>query len=54
VLALAEGRRREATRAEIVDKAADNVIESVRLRAREVGESRIRIVNLSANKFFGF
>jgi predicted transcriptional regulator of viral defense system len=129
VLALTEGRRREATRAEIVrllggsDKAADHVIESlrrkgwleraswgeyllvppeqgpdalgnsnllalasriadpyyigfgsaaahyglttqhrnvifvvtpVRLRAREVGESRVRIVNLSANKFFGF
>ena len=129
MLALTEGRRREATRAEIVrllggsDKAADNVIESlrrkgwleratwgeyllvppeqgpdalgnsnllalasriadpyyigfgtaaahyglttqhrkvifvvtpVRLRAREVGESRVRIVNLSANKFFGF
>jgi predicted transcriptional regulator of viral defense system len=129
VLALTEGRRREATRAEIVellggsDKAADNVIESLRrkgwleratwgeyllvppeqgpdalgnsnllalasriadpyyigfgsaaahyglttqhrnviyvvtperLRAREVGESRVRIVNLSANKFFGF
>jgi len=129
VLALTEGRRREATRAEIVrllggsDKAADNVIESlrrkgwleraawgeyllvppeqgpdalgdsnllarasriadpyyigfgtaaahyglttqhrsvifvvtpVRLRPREVGESRVRIVNLSDNKFFGF
>jgi predicted transcriptional regulator of viral defense system len=129
VLALTEGRRREATRTEIVrllggsDKAADHVIESlrrkgwleraswgeyllvppeqgpdalgnsnllalasriadpyyigfgsaaahyglttqhrnvifvvtpVRLRAREVGESRVRIVNLSANKFFGF
>jgi predicted transcriptional regulator of viral defense system len=129
VLALTEGRRREATRGEIVrllggsDKAADHVIESlrrkgwleraswgeyllvppeqgpdalgnsnllalasriadpyyigfgtaaahyglttqhrkvifvvtpVRLRAREVGESRVRIVNLSANKFFGF
>lgn len=129
MLALTEGRRREATRAEIVrllggsDKAADHVIESlrrkgwleraswgeyllvppeqgpdalgnsnllalasriadpyyigfgsaaahyglttqhrnvifvvtpVRLRAREVGESRVRIVNLSANKFFGF
>jgi predicted transcriptional regulator of viral defense system len=129
VLALTEGRRREATREEIVrllggsDKAADHVIESlrrkgwleratwgeyllvppeqgpealgdsnllalasriadpyyigfgtaaahyglttqhrnvifvvtpVRLRAREVGESRVRIVNLSANKFFGF
>ena len=129
MLALTEGRRREATRVEIVrllggsDKAADHVIESlrrkgwleraswgeyllvppeqgpdalgnsnllalasriadpyyigfgtaaahyglttqhrnvifvvtpVRLRAREVGESRVRIVNLSANKFFGF
>jgi predicted transcriptional regulator of viral defense system len=129
VLALTEGRKREVTRAEIVellggsDKAADNVIESlrhkgwleratwgeyllvppeqgpavlgdsnllalasriadpyyigfgsaaahyglttqhrnvifvvtpVRLRAREVGQSRVRIVNLSANKFFGF
>jgi predicted transcriptional regulator of viral defense system len=129
VLALTEGRRREATRAEIVrllggsDKAADNVIESlrrkgwleraswgeyllvppeqgpdalgdsnllalasriadpyyigfgtaaahyglttqhrsvifvvtpVRLRPREVGESRVRIVNLSDKKFFGF
>jgi predicted transcriptional regulator of viral defense system len=129
VLALTEGRRREATREEIVrllggsDKAADHVIESlrrkgwleratwgeyllvppeqgpealgdsnllalasriadpyyigfgtaaahyglttqhrnvifvvtpVRLRAREVGEARVRIVNLSANKFFGF
>ena len=129
VLALTERRRREATRAEIVEllggsaKAADHVIESlrrkgwleraswgeyllvppeqgpdalgdsnllalasrvadpyyigfgtaaahyglttqhrnvifvvtpVRLRAREVGESRVRIVNLSDNKFFGF
>lgn len=129
VLALTEGRRREATRAEIVEllggnaKAADHVIESlrrkgwleraswgeyllippeqgpdalgdsnllalasriadpyylgfstaaahyglttqhrnvifvvtpIRLRAREVGESRVRIVNPSANKFFGF
>ncbi len=129
MLALTEGRRREATRAEIVrllggsDKAADNVIESlrrkgwleraswgeyllvppeqgpdalgdsnllalasriadpyyigfgtaaahyglttqhrsvifvvtpVRLRPREVGESRVRIVNLSDKKFFGF
>ncbi len=129
MLALAEQRRREATRAEIIEllggsaKAADNVIESlrrkgwlaratwgkyllvppeqgpdalgesnllalasriadpyyigfgtaaahyglttqhrnvifvvtpVRLRAREVGESRVRIVNLSDNKFFGF
>ncbi len=129
VLALTEGRRREATRAEIVrllggtDKAADHVIESlrrkgwleratwgeyllvppeqgpdalgdsnllalasriadhyyigfgtaaahyglttqhrsvifvvtpVRLRPREVGESRVRIVNLSDKKFFGF
>jgi len=129
VLALTEGRRREATREEIVrllggsDKAADHVIDSlrrkgwleratwgeyllvppeqgpealgdsnllalasriadpyyigfgtaaahyglttqhrnvifvvtpVRLRAREVGESRVRIVNLSASKFFGF
>jgi len=129
VLALTERRRREATRAEIVEllggsaKAADHVIESlrrkgwleratwgeyllvppeqgpdalgdsnllalasriadpyyigfgtaaahyglttqhrnvifvvtpVRLRAREVGESRVRIVNPSANKFFGF
>ncbi len=26
----------------------------VRLRAREVGEARVRIVNPSANKFFGF
>ena len=26
----------------------------VRLRAREVGESRVRIVNLADNKFFGF
>ena len=129
VLALTERRRREATRAEIVEllggsaKAADHVIESlrrkgwleratwgeyllippeqgpdalgdsnllalasriadpyyigfgtaathyglttqhrnlifivtpVRLRAREVGEARVRIVNPSANKFFGF
>lgn len=129
VLALTEQRRREATRAEIVEllggsaKAADHVIESlrrkgwleratwgeyllippeqgpdafgdsnllalasriadpyyigfgtaaghyglttqqrnvifvvtpVRLRAREVGEARVRIVNLSENKFFGF
>src|ERR1019366_2255916 len=129
VLALTEGRRREATRAQIVEllsgspKAADHVIESLRrkgwleraswgeyllippgpgpdalgdsnllalasriadpyyigfstaaahyglttqhrnviflatpmrLRAREVGESRVRIVNPSANKFFGF
>lgn len=129
MLALTEGRRREATREEIVrllggsDKAADHVIDSlrrkgwleratwgeyllvppeqgpealgdsnllalasriadpyyigfgtaaahyglttqhrnvifvvtpVRLRAREVGESRVRIVNLSASKFFGF
>jgi predicted transcriptional regulator of viral defense system len=129
VLALTERRRREATRAEIVellggsDKAADHIIESlrrkgwleratwgeyllvppeqgpdalgdsnllalasrvadpyyigfgtaaahyglttqhrkvifvvtpVRLRAREVGESRVRIVNLSDKKFFGF
>ena len=129
VLALIERRRREATRAEIVEllggraKAADHVIESlrrkgwleratwgeyllvppergpdalgdsnllalasrvadpyyigfgtaaahyglttqhrnvifvvtpVRLRAREVGESRVRFVNLSDNKFFGF
>jgi predicted transcriptional regulator of viral defense system len=30
------------------------VVTPVRLRAREVGESRVRIVNLSANKFFGF
>ena len=30
------------------------VVTPVRLRAREVGESRIRIVNLSDNKFFGF
>src|SRR5919109_926318 len=129
VLALSERRRREATRAEIVEllggseKAADHVIESlrrkgwleratwgqyllvppeqgpdvlgdsnllarasriadpyyigfataaaqyglttqhrnvifvvtpVRLRAREVGESRVRIVNLASRKFFGF
>ena len=26
----------------------------VRLRAREIGEARVRIVNPSANKFFGF
>lgn len=26
----------------------------MRLRAREVGEARVRIVNPSANKFFGF
>ena len=30
------------------------VVTPVRLRAREVGESRVRIVNPSANKFFGF
>jgi predicted transcriptional regulator of viral defense system len=30
------------------------VVTPVRLREREVGESRVRIVNLSANKFFGF
>src|SRR5580658_10093115 len=30
------------------------VVTPVRLRAREVGESRVRIVNLSAKKFFGF
>ena len=30
------------------------VVTPVRLRAREVGESRVRIVNLSANKLFGF
>ncbi|EQD48188.1 transcriptional regulator, partial [mine drainage metagenome] len=30
------------------------VVTPVRLRAREVEESRVRIVNLSANKFFGF
>jgi predicted transcriptional regulator of viral defense system len=30
------------------------VVTPVRLRAREVGESRVRIVNLSVNKFFGF
>jgi predicted transcriptional regulator of viral defense system len=30
------------------------VVTPVRLRAREVGESRVRIVNLSDNKFFGF
>ena len=30
------------------------VVTPVRLRAREVGESRVRIVNLSARKFFGF
>ncbi len=129
ILALTEGRRREATRAEIVkllggsEKAADHVIESLRrkgwlvratwgeyllvppeqgpdvlgdsnllarasriadfyyigfataaaqyglttqhrnvifvvtplrLRAREVGESHVRIVNLASKKFFGF
>ena len=30
------------------------VVTPVRLRAREVGESRVQIVNLSHNKFFGF
>ena len=30
------------------------VVTPVRLRAREVGEARVRIVNLSTNKFFGF
>src|SRR5580692_7712957 len=30
------------------------VVTPVRLRAREVGESRVRIVNLSDKKFFGF
>src|SRR5229473_1605685 len=30
------------------------VVTPVRLRAREVGEARVRIVNPSANKFFGF
>lgn len=30
------------------------VVTPVRLRAREVGESRVRIVNPSENKFFGF
>jgi predicted transcriptional regulator of viral defense system len=30
------------------------VVTPVRLREREVGESRVRIVNLSENKFFGF
>ncbi|MHB8370816.1 MAG: type IV toxin-antitoxin system AbiEi family antitoxin domain-containing protein [Leptospirales bacterium] len=30
------------------------VVTPVRLRARKVGEARVRIVNLSANKFFGF
>ena len=30
------------------------VVTPVRLRAREVGEARVRIVNLSASKFFGF
>ena len=30
------------------------VVTPVRLRAREVGEARVRIVNLSKNKFFGF
>jgi len=30
------------------------VVTPERLRAREVGESRVRIVNLSKNKFFGF
>ena len=30
------------------------VVTPVRLRAREVGQARVRIVNLSDNKFFGF
>jgi predicted transcriptional regulator of viral defense system len=30
------------------------VVTPVRLRAREVGEARVRIVNPSVNKFFGF
>ena len=30
------------------------VVTPVRLRAREIGEARVRIVNPSANKFFGF
>ena len=30
------------------------LVTPVRLRAREVGESRVRIVNLSGKKFFGF
>jgi predicted transcriptional regulator of viral defense system len=30
------------------------VVTPMRLRAREVGEARVRIVNPSANKFFGF
>jgi predicted transcriptional regulator of viral defense system len=30
------------------------VVTPVRLRSREVGEARVRIVNPSANKFFGF
>jgi predicted transcriptional regulator of viral defense system len=30
------------------------VVTPVRLRPREVGEARVQIVNLSANKFFGF
>jgi len=30
------------------------VVTPVRLRARKVGESRVQIVNLSDNKFFGF
>lgn len=30
------------------------VVTPVRLRARDVGEARVRIVNLSENKFFGF
>jgi predicted transcriptional regulator of viral defense system len=30
------------------------VVTPVRLRTREVGEARVRIVNLSENKFFGF
>jgi predicted transcriptional regulator of viral defense system len=30
------------------------VVTPVRLRSREIGESRVRIVNLSAKKFFGF
>jgi predicted transcriptional regulator of viral defense system len=30
------------------------VVTTVRLRGREVGESRVRIVNLSSTKFFGF
>jgi len=34
--------------------AVNSSVTPERLRAREVGESRVRIVNLSKNKFFGF